>query len=144
MLTANFGTGFEIIKPATALGGAAGINIPLITPQQNLWCNQIAGWLQYVASATAGSRRLSAQIKDASGNVMMQTANSFTLQAASTTWFYALSPGAPGSDLSAALGIMLAWPMRIVIQPGSSLQIFDIANVSTADTIAANLTLALT
>jgi hypothetical protein len=142
-MTAAYGTGFEIIKPTTALGAVSGVNIPLVTPQNAQFCNQLAAYITYVASATVGNRRLSVQIKDAAGNIMLQVANALTLQAASTTWFYTLGPGMPAADLSAALGMALAWPLRFVIQPGSSLQILDLANISTADTVAANITVAL-
>jgi hypothetical protein len=122
------------INTAVALGVAAGINIPLDQSCQNL----IAVAIVYTASATVGNRVPTVRVLNAAGNVLWSAVFA-TAVTASQVPRLMLGSGTPATTVTTPLQQTFPIPVEMSLEPNSSLQISDSANIDVADTVAVNI-----
>lgn len=126
------GTVSKLVQSATALGVAAGVNVPL---NNSAFAVLPAISIVLVASATVGNRVPVVRLLDASGNILASTVATTAITAGQTVRLMVMA-GATFSAIATPLQQNLPWPVEMPVPPLSSLQIFDNANVDVADTVA--------
>src|SRR5262245_11704990 len=124
----------QAIYSAAALGSAAGRTLAL---------NNSMSWVQldkvlvvYVASATVGNRVPTFRLLDSDANVLWQAAAGVNVTA-SQTGLFPLGVGLPAQSLASPLQQTVGLPANCGVPINGSLQVFDTANIDTADTASA-------
>ena len=127
----------EVIKAATATGGASGVSIALL----NQFAVLVGAVITYVASASVGNRLVAVRLLDPSGNIMMTTFATTAITASQTSTLL-LMTGQTYLSISSPIVQILPWPVEMPALANSSMQILDTANISATDTVAANISFA--
>jgi hypothetical protein len=122
------------INAAVALGASTGVNIALDQSAQNL----IAVSIVYTASGTAGSRVPTVRVLNAAGNVLWSAVFA-TAVTVSQVPRLMLGSGTPSTSVTTPLQQTFPIPVEMALEPNSSLQILDAANIDTTDTVAVNI-----
>lgn len=131
------GTSIVVVSGLQTLGSAGGRAISLPAgPASAL----ISVRVSFVTTATAGNRVLALQAKDAAANILFEIPISANV-AASLTTIITWAAGAP--NFSSGTRQVANIPVGLVLPAGSSIQIFDTANIDVADTIATNIATAV-
>lgn len=89
--------------------------------------------LEYTSSATAGNRQIRMALKNSSGTTHSDI-HAGVVQAASNTYHYSLMPGTYRETAVVDNSIQVPFPIYYILQPGWSITVYDLNNVSGADT----------
>lgn len=122
----------ELVTPSQTTGGASGRTY---TINSNLtWIALSTLLINWTATATAGTRIMTALFADPQGNVIyrMNVATGIT----AVTFRISFGAGLPSAFLVANI-LLLPLPEPLLLPPGATVQIFDAANIDPADTIQA-------
>ena len=120
------------INPATVLGAAAGLNVPLNNSNFAIVPHAV---ITMVATATAGNRIYVVRFLSPLGNIITQTVATTAVTANQTTNLICMA-GIIYSTIANPLSQNLPLPVELSVPSLSSIQIFDAANVDVADTAA--------
>lgn len=127
----------SILQAAKATGGAGGVVISL-GGSANQWLVLVSILATYVASATVGNRIIVVQAKDASGNVLWSVTQGTAVTAGQTV-LVGLGGGVPASNQAVPLHQFMPIPDGFTVPANGTITIFDNANISATDTVAANI-----
>ena len=115
---------------AAVLGGATGLTFSLGNTQLGLL---IAAALQYVATATVGTRQPTFRVLTGSTILWQGAAGTFT---AGQTGRIMVGSGVAVASVTTPLTLYMPLPVEFIVPLGASLQVFDSATIDNNDTVA--------
>lgn len=100
--------------------------------QRLLWVHVV-----YTSTATVGNRQIVLQVKNSDGNVIYD-AHAGAVQAASNVYHYEFMQGIYRETSFIDSAINVPVPVDFIIPPGSTIVVYDSANIAVGDSMVIN------
>jgi hypothetical protein len=138
-MSVRIGNPVEVVVASGALGVAAG---RVSTFGLTGWALLLSMAFLYTASATVGSRVIVLDVKDGAGNILFRGTLGTAVTAGQAVRLI-LGAGLATTGITAPLTQTLALPDGFSIPAGSTVTIFDNANIDVNDTVAGAVVLSM-